>query len=178
MVRSILIASALAVSGCVQTQSASTVETAASLPASSPELLNRLVGSWVLTGEIAGENATHDVEATAALQGNYVRIEEVSRERGANGLPAYEATIFVGWLNDHYVCFWFDNTEVATPGVTCDASPAGDAIPFQFRDAQGALMFTNTFSYDRSADTWTWRLVNVGGDGAEATFGDVTLRRR
>lgn len=179
MFRSLLLAVGLAVlTACAQTHGASSLEPAARLPASSPELLNRLVGSWVLRGEIAGQSATHDVRATPVLQGNYVRIDEVSRERGENGLPAYEATIFVGWLDDRYICIWLDNTDVAAPGVTCEASPRGDAIPFAFRDAEGALIFNNTFTYNRDADTWEWRMVNVGGNGAEETFGVVTLSRR
>lgn len=179
MFRSLLLAVGLAMlAACAQTHGASRPEPAASLPASSPELLNRLAGAWVLRGEIAGQNTTHDVRAAPVLQGNYVRIDEVSREAGENGLPAYEATIFVGWLDERYVCIWLDNTGVAAPGVTCEATPHGDAIPFEFRNAQGALIFTNTFTYNRSDDTWEWRMVNIGGNGAEDTFGIVTLSRR
>ena len=106
-----------------------------------------------------------------------MRIDEVSRERDAHGPPAYVATIFVGWLQDHYVCFWFDNTGVASPAVTCTAPFAQDTIAFEFRNAEGALFFTNTFAYNRAADTWSWRMVDVEG-GRTDTFGTVTLRRR
>jgi hypothetical protein len=141
-------------------------------------MLERMIGRWVLTGEIAGAATVHDVEATWALQSNYVRITEVSRERGENGLPAYEATIFVGWLAsaDRYVCVWLDNTEVASGEVTCLAPQAADAIPFEFRDRQGDLIFTNTFSYDRTDDSWQWRMVNTT-EGREDVFGVVTLHR-
>jgi hypothetical protein len=142
-----------------------------------PELLDRMVGHWVLTGVIARESTTHDVDAAWVLQGKYVRLTETSREKGPDGRPQYEAVVLVGWLKDRYVCFWFDNTEVASGEVTCSARAAGDAIPFEFRDAKGALMFTNTFTYDRSGDAWRWRLDNVGPAGV-STFGDVVLRRR
>lgn len=143
------------------------------------ELLDRMVGRWVLTGEIAGQATTHDVEVEWVLQHKYVRITEVSRERGENGLPQYEATIFVGWLEraDRYVCLWLDNTEVASGEVTCLAPVAGDAIAFEFRDGEGALIFTNRFTYDRAADTWQWRMVNTQG-GRDDVFGVVTLNRR
>jgi hypothetical protein len=140
-------------------------------------MLDRLVGRWVLTGVIAGQSTVHDVEAAWVLQRNYVRITEVSRERTENGLPAYEATIFIGWLEDHYVCFWFDNTEVASGDVTCSAAEAPDSIPLQFRDGQGALIFTNTFSYDRTDDAWEWRMDNVR-NGVANQFALVSLRRR
>lgn len=148
-------------------------------PGTPQDLLNRMVGDWVLEGVIAGETSTHDVNAAWVLQHNYVRITEVSRERDAAGRPQYEAVIYIGWLDSagRVVCYWFDNTEVATPGVTCSAAQAGDTIPFEFRDVQGGLIFFNTFTYDRNADTWQWNLENLRGEERE-TFGLVTLRRR
>lgn len=185
MLRGILIAlTALCLSGCAS-QSVAThtaLETTSraldDIPAASRQMLERMIGRWVLTGEIAGQAATHDVEADWVLQGKYVRITEVSRESGDDGLPAYEATIFVGWLAsaDRYVCLWLDNTEVASGEVTCLAPQAPDAISFEFRDAQGALIFTNTFSYDAAHDAWRWRMVNTS-EGRQDLFGDVTLRR-
>lgn len=186
MFRRILIAlTAIGLSACVtpvQSGARAPLETTSRapeiLPAAPRDMLEHMIGRWVLTGEIAGQATTHDIEATWALQGKYVRITEVSRERDANGLPAYEATIFVGWLEsaNRYVCIWLDNTEVASGEVTCLAPQTGDAIPFEFRDGAGALIFTNTFSYDRTHDTWQWRMVNTS-NGREDVFGVVTLAR-
>ena len=146
---------------------------------SSQGMLSRLVGRWVLTGTIAGQSTIHDVDAAWALQGNYVRLSEVSRERGQDGRPKYEATIYIGWLEGahHYVCIWLDNTEVASGEVTCSANSAPNAIPFEFRDAHGALTFTNTFLYHGDSDAWEWRMDNIRGNNAEP-FGRVNLRRR
>jgi hypothetical protein len=142
-------------------------------------MLGRLVGRWVLTGTIAGRSTVHDVEADWVLQRNYVRLSEISRERRDNGQPIYEATIFVGWAEGprHYVCFWLDNTEVASGDVTCSAANAQDAIALEFRDAQGALIFTNTFLYHPDGDTWEWRMDNIR-ENVAAPFGRVSLRRR
>jgi hypothetical protein len=140
------------------------------------DLLDRLVGHWVLTGTIAGQNIVHDVEASRVLQGNYVRISETSRERNGNGQPQYEATIYIGWLRDHYVCLWLDNTEVASGEITCAATAAPDAIPFEFRDRQGALSFVNRFVYHRADDSWEWRMDNIR-DGQPVPFARVRLRR-
>jgi hypothetical protein len=59
--------------------------------------------------------------------------------------------------------------------VTCLAPPAPNAMAFEFRDAARALIFTNTFTYDRAADAWAWRMVNTAV-GREDVFGEVTLR--
>jgi hypothetical protein len=141
------------------------------------EMLRRLIGRWQLSGAIAGENTVHDVSATWALQHKYVELREVSRERGDYGEPAYEAIIYLGWLHDHYVCFWFDNTDVASTEVRCEASAgAPNVIPLEFRNGQGELIFLNTFEYQPEADTWTWLMESPEG-GARETFGRVTLRR-
>ncbi|WP_395646695.1 hypothetical protein [Terricaulis sp.] len=178
MVRNLcLTIAALALAGCAQTVATRPPsEVTASVH---EDLLGRIVGSWVLTGVIAGRQTTHDVEAIRVLGRNYVRLDEVSRELGEDGRPAYEATIYVGWLEsrNQYVCIWLDNTEVATGDVTCVAGEAVDAIPFEFRDRDGALLFTNTFTFNRGDDSWEWRMVNVRGDQRD-TFGVVTLRRR
>lgn len=180
MFRRILIAmGTVLLAGCVPTQALRTSpqDESATNTSRSEEMLSRLVGNWLLTGTIAGQSAVHDVDAEWVLQRNYVRINEVSRERGDNGLPAYEATILIGWLDDHYVCFWFDNTEVASGDVTCRAAESANSLAFEFRDAEGALILTNTFTYDGAGDAWRWRLDNIQ-DGAPQLFGDVTLRRK
>jgi hypothetical protein len=140
------------------------------------ELLSHLVGHWTLTGTIAGQQTTHDVDVAWTLQNRYVRLDEIARERGANGLPQYEATIFVGWLDDHYVCIWLDNTGVASGRITCDAAPTTDALPFEFRE-HGALQIATTFRYNRAKDTWTWTIDNID-NGRTTRFADLIMRRR
>ena len=144
-----------------------------------PELLGKLVGHWVLTGNIAGESVVHDVDADWVLQDNYVRISEVSRERGGDGQPSYEATIFVGWLESRhqFACIWLDNTEVASGEVACLAARTPDSFPFEFRDRSGKLLIATTFAYDRNDDTWGWKINNVE-DGHAIPFADLSLRRR
>lgn len=177
MFRSIALACAVMILACcTQSQAAEPAQPPAanSAEAHAQEMLSHMIGHWELTGTLAGAQTVHDVDATWALQRKYVEIREVSHERGADGQPAYEAIIYVGWLNDHYVCFWFDNTAVAATDVRCEASGAtANVIPLQFRNGQGELIFLNTFSYQPAADTWTWAMDNPDG----TAFGRVTLRR-
>lgn len=158
---------------------AALAETGATHATPAAELMDKLVGRWVLTGDIAGENVVHDVDAAWVLQGRYVRISEVAREHDEQGRPRYEATIFVGWQENahHYVCIWLDNTGVATGDVTCTASVAPDSLPLQFRDAHGALMIATTFSYNRADDTWRWRIDNIE-NGRVVHFANLVLQRR
>ncbi len=147
-------------------------------------LLDRMIGEWVLEGTIAGERTTHDVVFEWVLGHHYVRFHEVSREKDAAGRPAYEAIVFIGWdePSGRYACLWLDST--GGGGLTAVAAGAigygaagGDSIPFVFRDPDGGAIH-NTFRYDRSTDTWEWRIDNQEEDGTREPFARVTLSRR
>jgi hypothetical protein len=92
---------------------ASTPSAQTSRPAG--ELLERIVGRWVLEGTIAGKTTTHDVDASRVLNGQYVQLHEVSREQDAQGRPAYEALVYLTWeqARGEYSCQWLDSTSNA-----------------------------------------------------------------
>jgi hypothetical protein len=143
-------------------------------------LLEHLAGRWVLEGRIAGRQTVHDVTAAWVLGHEYLQLHEVSREHAPSGAPAYEAIIYVMWdaPSRQYACLWLDNTAAAPfdPGGVGHGTPAGDSIPFIFRDSSSDG-FRNTFVYDRATDTWQWHMDNEHA-GALQPFGRVTLRRR
>ncbi len=146
-------------------------------PVKSP-LLDHLVGTWMLQGTIAGQAATHDVDAEWVLDHHYLRIHEISREKNAKGLPQYEATIYVAWNEPtkQYAAVWLDvygGMSTQSIGV---ADPKENELPFLFKDDKGAVSFNNDFVYDAKADTWEWRMDNVV-NGAAKPFGRVKLTR-
>jgi len=60
-------------------------------------LLNKLAGKWVLTGTIEGQKTIHDVDAKRVLNGQYVQIKEVSREKDEKETRfTMQLSIFVG----------------------------------------------------------------------------------
>ena len=147
---------------------------------SSPlELLDRLVGQWVLRGTIAGKQTTHDVLAEWVLKREYLRLHEVSREKDTKGDPAYEAIVFVGWdaQTQEYACLWLDSTAgsgLSAQGIA-HGKRSGDSIPFLFTISASDLIH-NTFAYDRLADTWKW-LIDDESNGKTERFADVKLSR-
>ena len=144
------------------------------------ELLQRLAGSWVLEGTIDGKATVHDVVASLVLNEQYVQLHEVSRERDAQGRPAYEALVYLTWepARGEYACQWLDSTSNAglSNGVTCRARPSADELQLLFRYPDGTLFHT-TFTYDRAADRWQWTL-----DGEEKgqlkPFARLLMRRK
>jgi hypothetical protein len=144
-------------------------------------LLERLVGAWVLRGTIAGKDTTHDIVAEWVLGRQYLRIHERSREKDGKGQAQYEAIIFIGWdaAAAEYQCLWLDST--GGGGLSAEAiargKRSGDAIPFLFRERDGSISFSNTFSYDKGSDSWEWHMDNVQ-NGKPVPFGRVRLTRR
>ncbi len=144
-------------------------------------LLDRLSGSWVLRGTLAGKTTTHDVTGTWLLDGRYLELHERSRETDAKGKPQYEAVVLLGVdeASGEFQILWLDSTGGGglTPSAFGRGRRAGDSIPFLFRDADGTVSFSNVF-WDAAAQTWTWQLDNVKKDGAYVPFGKVRLTRQ
>ena len=145
-------------------------------------LLEHLAGTWVLRGTIAGQQTTHDVTVEWMLGHQYLRIHETSREKDGGGQPQYEALVIVGWdaASAEYQCLWLDTT--GGGGLVARSIGHGkrrddNAVPFLFRSQDGSVDFSNTFSYDTSTDSWTWRMDNVQ-KGKATSFGLVRLTRK
>src|SRR5580692_10114406 len=69
--------------------------TSAQQPTPRDPLLDHLAGSWILQGTIGGHQITHDVESEWVLNHEYLKLHETSREKNAQGQPAYEAIILI-----------------------------------------------------------------------------------
>ena len=144
-------------------------------------VLERLAGTWVLRGTIAGKQTTHDVVADWVLDHEYLRLHETSREKDDEGRARYEAIVLIGWdeAASEFQCLWLDTT--GGGGLTAQGighgKRSGESIPFLFRERDGSVSFNNTFSYDKANDSWTWHMDNVQ-NGKPVAFGLVTLTRQ
>ena len=142
------------------------------------ELLERMIGHWVLRGVIARQQTTHDIDAQWVLDKEYVQIHEVSREKDAAGKPRYEAIVYVVWdpKAGEYACLWLDTTglDVFPPKGVGHARPEPGRIPFIFEDPDGGTH--TTFAYDRAKDAWSWTIDNEA-KGTLTPFARVTLTR-
>jgi len=142
-------------------------------------LLNHMEGSWILRGTIAGKQTTHDVEGRWVLRHEYLELHEVSREKNAQGEPAYEAIALVSWdpTANQYDCLWLDSSAggALSSQVTCRATPSDDSIPFVFTISPSESIHT-TLTYRKATDSWQW-LIDNDANGKIERFADVTLSR-
>ena len=145
-------------------------------PKNENPILDQMTGNWVLQGTISGHETTHDVESTWVLGREYIRLHEVSRERNAQGQPAYEAIVFIGWdkSSNAYTCLWLDSTGAGgiSPQAIAHGKRTGDEIAFLF-DGN----FHTTFVYNKTSDTWQWLMDNDDG-GKLSPFARVKLTRK
>jgi hypothetical protein len=151
-------------------------------PTRKDPLLDRLTGSWTLQGTIAGHETTHDIESEWVLNHEYLRPHETSREKNAQGQPAYEAIVFIEWdeSSNEYKCLWLDSTSGGGLSAPIAQGKRGnDEITFLFRDKdkdKDSGVHT-TFVYSKGTDTWSWLIDNEDG-GKLTSFAKVKLTRK
>ena len=143
-------------------------------------LLDRLAGTWVLEGMMAGGDVVHDVVAEWVTGHQYLRFVELSREREADGTRAYEAIVFIGSDAEQggYACLWLDSTGGSglVNGIIGYAPTGGDRLAFLF-DFGDESHFHTTFIYDRVRDVWELRM-DSERDGGLQPFARATMTRR
>jgi hypothetical protein len=144
-------------------------------------LLDRLIGTWVLRGDIAGKQVTHAVKVQWVLAHEYIQIRETSRSRTADGAPEYDAIVYIGWDPDlkQYACLWLDSTggNGLVGWALGHAEADATKLAFLFSDKNGDPSVHNTFTYDRITNTWRWKIDNVD-KGQLQSFANVKLTRQ
>lgn len=143
-------------------------------------LLDRMTGNWILKGTLAGQEVIHDIKVSWILEHQYLQIDEISREKDADGTAAYEALVLIGWdsNSNRYACLWLDVTggEGLSNQIIGFAERNGDEIPFLFKMNEDGVFHT-TFAYDRNADSWHW-IMDGENNGKLKPFARVILTKK
>lgn len=144
---------------------------------SSDTLLDHMCGKWLLKGVLGGARIEHDIIADWALGHQYLLIKETSREKQANGMPAYEAMIFISrdTAQHQYNCLWLDNTSNAglSNGIIAHApfEPGRVALLFRFNDRSS---FHTTLTLNPADHSWHWTMVS-DENGKKEVFADALM---
>jgi hypothetical protein len=146
-------------------------------PAVHDQFLDRMTGNWLLQGIIEGKETAQDITAEWVLGHQYVRIHEVAREKNAQGMPVYEAMVFVGWDQPagEYVCAWLDTYGGIAPEDIGRTKRTGDEIHFLFKGKDG--VFHTRFIYHPETSNWEWRM-DSEEKGTTKPFARVKLTRK
>jgi hypothetical protein len=142
-------------------------------------LLGHMTGKWLLKGTIDGKETTHDIVTEWVLGHEYIQINEVSREKNADGKPVYDAIVYIGLNKDltEYSCLWLDNT--GSDGLNAHAighaNRNGNKLEFLFKIAEKSIFHT-TFVYNLQEDSWQW-LMDDEENGKWQSFAKMKLTR-
>lgn len=148
---------------------------AAEQPTLQDALLDKLVGTWVITGPIAGEETTDDLTVEWVNQHQYLRLHEVSRHKRQDGRPRYEATIYIGWNQPtaKYGIVWLDDFGGLSTQSVGLASKAVNQLPFVFTNPDGSFTRT-TMTYNPATTGWNWT-IDEDRDGKLSRFATLKL---
>jgi len=140
-------------------------------------LLDHLVGHWVLEVRMDKGETTHDISAEWVLGHQYLELQEVSRDKNADGSPAYQALVFIGWdaKLKIYDCVWLDDYGSISTQSLGYATPSGDSIAFVFQDRDDANKFHTTFTW-RKDGTWAMDM-DAEANGKLLPFARTVLTR-
>ena len=143
-------------------------------------LLNKLIGKWTLEGTIENRTTTHDVIIERVLNGQYIQLNETSREKDKTGNPLYSAIVYLTWqkTKKEYDCLWLDNTsnEGLSNGIIGHAKQDADKIEFLFK-YNDTTQFHTTFLYNENTDTWQW-FMDVDNNGKLQSFARLKMTRK
>ena len=142
-----------------------------------PELdrvLDRLVGSWEMVGQVQGEPATYRLDTRRVLQGKFIELhmEDVARP------PQYEARVFIGVDSaaGGYIAHWLDNFGAPSSIPHGTGGAAGDTLTLVF--PYPSADFRDTFTYDSASGRWRLLVESLDARGTRSVFADYWIRRR
>jgi hypothetical protein len=140
-------------------------------------LLNHITGKWLLKGTIAGADIEHDITATWVLGHQYIELKETSRHKQADGMPDYDAMVFISRDNtkNQYDCLWLDNTSNSglANEIIAHAPVKPDTLAFLFKISDHSYFHT-TLSYNAANNCWHW-LLTSDENGKMEVFADAMM---
>ena len=138
-------------------------------------LLDNMVGTWTLTGKVAGREARHSVTAEWVLNHQFLRIHEKDELPPTNVPPGYEAMVMVGYDNtsDRYVVHWIDIYGGRFSETLGYGTRTGNDIALTFEYPDGP--FHTTFRWRPESKTWEWLMQQKNKQGQWTEFADLTL---
>jgi len=135
-------------------------------------LLDRLLGSWRLTGTVRGDSVTYHGVARRTLQDRFVELHLLD----AATPPGYEARIAIGadTTRGGILAHWLDSFGAAYSVPAGSGSVRGDTLQFTiaYRDAP----FRDTFVFT-AGGTWTLHIESRDPRGRWRTFARYDARR-
>ena len=138
------------------------------------DLLDRLAGTWNVTGAVHGNPSTQKLQADWVLHHQFLRLYQKSSENVAQRDFPFEGAFFIGYDNTEkrYVAHLmtvFGGRDSETLGY---GRRTGDQIIFEFKQADGSV--TQKFMYTPKSKTWHIVSSATTSEGTQLPILDLT----
>ena len=135
-------------------------------------VLDRLVGDWVMAGDVRGKPVTYRLHTQRVLKGAWVRLDMVDGQAP----PDYEASLYIGYDSKagDFVAHWLDQFGAAGARVVATGRLAEGRLVLDFPYAEGA--FRDTFSF-AGPDAWSLVIEGQEKDGGWSPFARYAVSR-
>ncbi len=143
----------------------------------SDDFLNRLVGSWILTGTMGLTELRQKVDARWVIQDRFLEIHCIQDGPVSPDQTPYEAIYMLGYESQtgEYLMHLFDTFGASYAQTVGTGTRHDDAVEFLFEYPNG--LFSNTFTWNRETDGWEMLLRQREESGEWKVFARKTLER-
>lgn len=143
----------------------------------SDDFLNRLVGSWNLTGTMGSTKLRQRVDARWVVQGRFLEVHCMQEGPVSPGQTPYEAIYMIGYddQSGEYSMHLFDTFGVSYAQTVGIGTRHEGSVEFLFNYPNGP--FSNTFAWNRETDGWEMLLRQREESGEWRVFAKKTLER-
>ena len=139
--------------------------------------LDRLVGSWTLTGTMGSTELKQKVDARWVVQGNFLQVHCIQDDPPSQEQSLYEAIYILGYDNEtgQYSMHLFDTFGTGYARTVGIGTRNNDSIEFLFEYPNG--LFSNTFTWNHETENWEMLLRQQEETGEWKVFATKTLSR-
>ena len=135
-------------------------------------LLDGLVGTWTLTGQVMGDSVRYDADAEWVLGHQFLRLRMTDAQRP----PQYAAHVYVGYDStaQRYVAHWLDTTGGGASTTLGTGRRTDSTLTFRFDYPDGP--FRTTFEH-RADGRWRVRMRSKDASGTWTPFASYSMTR-
>lgn len=139
------------------------------------DLLEKLVGSWTLTGNIGKRKVVNDFTAKWILNHQFMDLNFIDASRPVT----YVARVSIGYdcISERYVMHWLDSFG-GRYSETFGYGRKKKAFLIEFRFEYPDAPFINEFIYDQKHNSWHLHMTTKNEKDEWIVFGDEYLKRK
>jgi hypothetical protein len=140
--------------------------------AAAETLLDRLVGDWLMVGEVRGRPVTYTLAARRVLGARFVELHMLD----VNEPPGYEARVFIGadTLPGRILVHWLDSFGAAYSVPHGSGEVVGDTLRFEV--PYPGETFRDLLIYHGNERGWTLQIEADDGAGGRRLFARYEVR--